>query len=463
MTVTDDGGAVTIISGSAVISGTAVIPDATMTAPPQTAINTREAATYPVPVFAPPVFRGVVATFTDSSPTAPVGEFTATIDWGDGTSPTAGIVTQPGGVGTAFDVAGSHTYADAGVNGGTGLFTIQVVITDSGGSRLTVTNLANVADIPIALTGILNPASDTGTSNSDDITNDVQPNFYGTSQEFSRVTLYETPVGGGATVQIGQTQAGGDGSWSITSNVLATGTYSITAGAVDQFGETTAGPVTIVSTLVIDPVPPVITNLTFDRFTDTLTVTYRDNLSGMDYASIANSAFYHMSATRVAKDVPVPILLLPASILITPGTTPTSPEIVRVVFNKGHAVRGGRYLIEIDSGTGDAGIQDIAGNALDGNFYGVFPSGDGIAGGDFVVAIDTFHNGITLPYVPARDGYVPPSAAVDPPAQTMPIKKTAKTIHSTPKEVSHPSNRAKLVDQALDSLHVGAEPKHRLR
>ena len=32
---------------------------------------------------------------------------------------TAGTVSQPGGVGTAFIVSGSHTYADSGVNGGT--------------------------------------------------------------------------------------------------------------------------------------------------------------------------------------------------------------------------------------------------------------------------------------------------------------------------------------------------------
>ena len=78
-----------------------------------------------------------------------------------------------------------------------------------------------------------------------------------------------------------------------------------------------------------------------------------------------------------------------------------------MVFNDGHVFRGGKYEVVINSGTGDSGIQDVAGNALDGNFYGSFPSGDGLAGGNFVAAIPTFHR-VVLPFVPTADGYVPP-------------------------------------------------------
>ncbi len=62
--VTDDGGSTTTISGSAIIA------DAPLAVPAQTPINTTEAATYPVPVFAAPVFSGVVAAFDDDNPTA---------------------------------------------------------------------------------------------------------------------------------------------------------------------------------------------------------------------------------------------------------------------------------------------------------------------------------------------------------------------------------------------------------
>ena len=52
-----------------------------------------------------------VATFTDANPSATAGDFTATIDWGDGQT-TTGTVTEKNGV---FSVAGSNTYADGRV------------------------------------------------------------------------------------------------------------------------------------------------------------------------------------------------------------------------------------------------------------------------------------------------------------------------------------------------------------
>ena len=89
-------------------------------------------------MFGAPVFTGAVGSFTDANPAAPVSDFRATIDWGDGTPDSVGTVSQPGGPGTAFIVTGSHTYADAGVNGGVGTFPITVYVDDVGGSKLTV-------------------------------------------------------------------------------------------------------------------------------------------------------------------------------------------------------------------------------------------------------------------------------------------------------------------------------------
>jgi hypothetical protein len=73
-------------------------------------------------------FSGPVATFTDANPFAPLSDFTATIDWGDGpTSP--GVVTGP--IGGPFTVSGSHTYATLGTH------MITVFIFDIGGSTAT--------------------------------------------------------------------------------------------------------------------------------------------------------------------------------------------------------------------------------------------------------------------------------------------------------------------------------------
>src|SRR5262249_55319560 len=54
-------------------------------------------------------FSGVVATFTDANTQATAANFTATINWGDGTTSTGTVTPDPNG---GFDVSGTHTYAN---------------------------------------------------------------------------------------------------------------------------------------------------------------------------------------------------------------------------------------------------------------------------------------------------------------------------------------------------------------
>src|SRR5205807_264972 len=75
-------------------------------------------------------FSGTVATFTDAGyATNIAGDFTASIDWGDGTI-TPGTVT--GGAGT-FTVSGNHTYADEGS------FNVTVVLSEDIASAASAT------------------------------------------------------------------------------------------------------------------------------------------------------------------------------------------------------------------------------------------------------------------------------------------------------------------------------------
>jgi hypothetical protein len=85
-------------------------------------------------------FSGTVATFTDANPFAPVSDFTATIDWGDG-STSAGVVTGP--MGGPFTVSGSHTYATLGTHN------ITVLIVDEGGSTATAGPCAVLTFAPL--------------------------------------------------------------------------------------------------------------------------------------------------------------------------------------------------------------------------------------------------------------------------------------------------------------------------
>ncbi len=81
-------------------------------------------------------FSGLVATFGDAYPGNVASDFTATIDWGDGTT-TAGTVTSPSA--GLYDVSGSHTYAEDGP------YSATVTLTDGGGP----TNPPGIAPVTV--------------------------------------------------------------------------------------------------------------------------------------------------------------------------------------------------------------------------------------------------------------------------------------------------------------------------
>jgi hypothetical protein len=387
VTITDDGGS------TAVAHGFASIADAPLSGSTQTPA-THDLSGHTITEGIP--FSTVVAVFTDANPTGTVSDFNyATIDWGDGSPMSNGTVIQPGGVGTTFAVVGSHVYADSHVNGGTGSFPTIVNLHDVDGSTLVIDNSVKVADVPIVLTGTLNPASDSGQSHSDAITNVTQPNFYGTSEPFSDVTILAAPAGTSNFTQIGQTQADSSGAWSITTNKLAGGQYTIEAHAVDQAGFTTATtqllPNATQGPLTIDTVGPKVTALSFDRVNGQIDLTFQDNLSGMNQAEVIDAANYSLTKVHTIRGRYV------VNVISATPNGPTGPENVVLTINDGRQLRGGRYFFTVISGSGATGIRDVAGNALDGEFYGFFPSGNNVVGGNFVAGLDAVHNTIFAP------------------------------------------------------------------
>jgi hypothetical protein len=83
-------------------------------------------------------FTHAVATFTDSNPADPASAFTATINWGDGTTGT-GVVSGGNG---KFTVTGTHTYADEG----TDAVTVTLTQNAPGTATATANSTANVAE-----------------------------------------------------------------------------------------------------------------------------------------------------------------------------------------------------------------------------------------------------------------------------------------------------------------------------
>ena len=79
-----------------------------------------------------------VATFTTLS-SAIASQFTATINWGDGSAATAGTVTAVSGSPGSFIVTGSHTYASEGRD------TVNVTVTQTGAGTATALDTAGVS------------------------------------------------------------------------------------------------------------------------------------------------------------------------------------------------------------------------------------------------------------------------------------------------------------------------------
>src|SRR6202012_2138420 len=81
-----------------------------------------------------------VATFTDPLIAATASDFTATINWGDGSQTSGTVIAQNGG---GFAVTGAHTYAEEGS------YTIGVAVADPNHITGNANDSATIADAPL--------------------------------------------------------------------------------------------------------------------------------------------------------------------------------------------------------------------------------------------------------------------------------------------------------------------------
>ena len=119
-----------------------------------TSANVSAAALTPVAVTPLPTelkgtpLSGVVSAFTSADPLATVSDFTATIDWGDGSPQSVGILGTSAG--KTSKVTGDHTY----VRDETTPYHITVTVNEQGGAALVTTMAATVTNRPPLVTGI---------------------------------------------------------------------------------------------------------------------------------------------------------------------------------------------------------------------------------------------------------------------------------------------------------------------
>ena len=144
--------------------------------------------------------------FLDNDPNQAAVNYSASIDWGDGTPQTSGTITaDPSQLGR-FLVSGTHTYTEVGPE------TITADITDAGGASVVVKQTVTTADPPILAT--FTPFSLTaGQLVTSQVAAFVDQNPYISASNFSAIITW-----GDGTTDVGTVSSIGNSNYIVTGN-----------------------------------------------------------------------------------------------------------------------------------------------------------------------------------------------------------------------------------------------------
>jgi hypothetical protein len=246
-------------------------------------------------------------------------------------------------------------------------------------------SLSAVVAAPVPLTGAQDPATDSGVSSTDGITNDNQPRFDGTAQPNLIVQLYVTPLNQpGSVILAGTTTASAQGLWSIVSSPLADGRYAIAAQEVDPASNTVIQTIQIMPTsarpaLVIDTTGPTVVSVALVPKARQLQVALQDTGAALNPAGVHNAANFHL-ALVVGKTLRN---FKPRKLTVASGTTGTNEVIVDVTYNLRRPVRPGTYVVTLVAG----GLTDLAGNGLVEHTLVKYPQTTNSPDPDYIAAI----------------------------------------------------------------------------
>ncbi|HEY5714055.1 MAG TPA: Ig-like domain-containing protein [Candidatus Gracilibacteria bacterium] len=110
--------------------------------------------------------------------------------------------------------------------------------------------------------------SDTGTSSTDDLTNDDTPTFTGTSEANATINFITSPTAG----LLSSVTADGGGNWTVTGATFPSGITNVSATATDQAGNT--GSASLILSITIDTTVPVISNVVKSSTNTTISATW---------------------------------------------------------------------------------------------------------------------------------------------------------------------------------------------
>ncbi|HQU42470.1 MAG: TIGR03118 family protein [Planctomycetia bacterium 21-64-5] len=249
---------------------------ATVTGTVQVMAATLSAKALPVESHGLSIDNANVAAFIDTGGADPLSNYSATIDWGDGTSATPGTITQgivpPDAVpiGGYFAVAGSHTYA------ATGDYTFTVTISDSDGTSATVHGAVDIAAatlnahaLPVVSDGLVVDNADVAafldTGGADPLSN------YSATIDWGDGSTSAGTIDGGITATPAIANAvGGYFSVAGSHTYTATGdyTFAVTISDTDGGSATVTGTVVVAqATLQAKAIPVDSTGLTVNNAT----------------------------------------------------------------------------------------------------------------------------------------------------------------------------------------------------
>ncbi len=327
--------------------------------------------------------------------------FTYTLVSGIGSTDNASFAISGSTLQTAavFDYEAKNTYS------------IRVRTTDQGGlwfEKTFIIGVLNVAEVVPTISGI---STDTGVSSSDGITSDPTLLISGTSEPGMTITVYR----GG--VLAGSTSANGSGNWvfDYTGTSLSDGSYSFTATASDTLGHTTAASATYAVT--IDTAAPTVTAVYVmgsawtSGFLTFLAANIGSSSSTYGFAIPVGSGstqlqtlpWRNLNRISIAFNEDVSVAQAQFAIVGSVGSYSVSgfsynPSDHVATWSLSAVIGPDKLYIALP-GSGATPVTDVAGNALDGEWTNptsysqvgatsAFPSGNGVAGGDFAFRFD---------------------------------------------------------------------------
>ena len=259
---------------------------------------------------------GTVATIADPNTSATASAYSATINWGDGTS-SAGTVSGSGG---NFTVTGNHSYAAAGT------YPISVAISSVGTNlgTSTVTDSATIAPPPPTVTG-------------------VSPSF-GPLTAGTRVTITGTNLTSATAVRFGTATAtiNADTATSITATAPAgtAGTVDVTVTTAGGTSATSAADhYTYVAAPTVTSVSPT-AGPTTGGTSVTITGTAFTNATAVKFGATNATTFTVNSATSITAIAPAEAAATVDVTVTTVGGTSATSAADHYAYVTGPAVTG---------------------------------------------------------------------------------------------------------------------------